>query len=1629
MVAVLVVHDGDRWLPRTLGALAGLDRRPDVVVAVDAGSSDHSGVLLDTAVGTAPVHVVDAVVSGRARDGFGASVRRGLAVADRLREADATVGPAEEWVWLLHDDSAPDPGALDELLSVVRASPTLAVAGCKLLGWDDPRTLVEVGATVSPGGRRLTDVTAGDIDQGQHDARGDVLLVSTAGMLVRRSVLDHVGGFDPAIPLVGDDVDLCMRVRRAGHRVTVVPTATVRHAGALEAGQRPADALHSRLGRRAGSSAPRAGGRVGGLESARRRHWLHSRLVQAPVVLLPLLWLWVLLVAPVRAAAWLLRGHPGRAWAELDATVRLVGRGWRVQSSRWRARRARAVPVQALRLLQRSRSQVLREDLDAWRARRSLRREERAEETEGDVPLEAVESGPVDDDLIDLDLGASGPARRLFGHPLTYLVPLVLLVGALPGVRTLLRPPPVDADGVALPVTDPTAGLDAVELWSRATTGWRDVGMGVVAAADPATAVWAVLTAATSLLTRGALAVATLGDARLAVGLVSPVLALLLAWWALRRLTGSRAAAAAGAATWALLPTTGLLGAVHAGDWLVHALLPLLAVALVGCLGRRPLGSLAAAGLLGTVVVALSPATWPVLLVGAVLVGVVGGPRTFASWRACLPLVAVASPALVWAAWLPALRRDPRVLLVDPASVDPTLVDLPTAAGLVPRLADVPAVLRGDVAASTQAVGLVVAGALALLAVGAVLGALLLVLSLSRRAVPAAWSAALLALVAAATGLVAVLLARGQALQPSLPVSAAALAVGLTVALLVRDLHDPDRPRPRDSGGPRRVVAGVGLTTRWVVPVAVVGTALAVGLLVPAQPLPEGLPSPALVGAQSPQATRTLLLTGSGTTPGVTNQVDWQVVAGQPGPGQASVPTVLAGAPAATRPGERRLADAVSSALGDGTVPGDEVAGALAQVGVGWVVVRDAPTVDVALAQRAGLVRTALEQGRTTWRVDSGATAGALPPTRARVVDATGEDVLALDLRDGVADLPAGTPGRVLALADSSRAGWTATVDGAPLSRTTLDGWAQGFLLPASAGELVVEQPSGAAPGSRVVSVVALAALLLALVWPARRRRPRLQPAPRQVRVSGSGRVRTLRTVGRTALAGAVAVLLLGVLAASTGVGRAPGALSVGRQLDGVPVVATTAGAVGTAVERLAPAAADPVRAAPLVRLATAGSVQTCPTSPRTGASEDPTSGSSSGPASEPLPDAVAGAAATRGLGLQVVRDGDDRGLRLAGCATTAGSSWVLLGGTGVGERPSLVLANPGETGAVVDVRLGGPDGPVETPAATGILVAPGEQTEVALDALAPDLGAVMAHVVARAGTVAVLGSETGLEGLVPQGTDDQTAQVAAAQDLVLPVVRVPASRGTARLVVGSVGDTPAVVTVRTLRAVDPADPEDLAAVEDPDAVDDPDADPAAGAPVVAGDPVVAPAGGVVEVDLSDLEPGTYALRLSADVPLVAAATWSAQRGGAPADGLTGVPRDRVWVQAVPAGSPWSRPVALPLGPLLSQDGAVDGAVLSVLPAGDRATVARLTALDGDGGSLGSTSVAVPAGGAPVELPLPDVLAGVDREALASLEVTSAAGVHLGVRVSLDDADGTLLGATSVPGASGPAPAVRLVRR
>jgi GT2 family glycosyltransferase len=312
VTAVVVGHEGAAWLPRLTEALWALGRRPERLIAVDTGSTDETAELLAT------MPAVEPIVSLSARSGFGTAVARGLEAVG-FAPVPSAVGPygddghmpVVEWLWLLHDDCAPAPKALEHLLLQATLNPETGVWGPKLRLWPRDRELLEVGVTTSLGGRRDTGIENGELDQGQHDQPRNVLAVSSAGMLVRRDVWESLKGFDPRLPMFRDDLDFGWRASRAGFKVGVAPDAVVYHAQAAATGERTL-----------------AGTRRHAYQLD-RSHAYYTVLANAPAKLLPLLILRFLLGTMLRSLWFLLGKTPSGAvdeWTALLGTV-LAG-GW-----------------------------------------------------------------------------------------------------------------------------------------------------------------------------------------------------------------------------------------------------------------------------------------------------------------------------------------------------------------------------------------------------------------------------------------------------------------------------------------------------------------------------------------------------------------------------------------------------------------------------------------------------------------------------------------------------------------------------------------------------------------------------------------------------------------------------------------------------------------------------------------------------------------------------------------------------------------------------------------------------------------------------------------------------------------------------------------------------------------------------------------------------------------------------------------------------------------------------------------------------------------------------------------------------------------------------------------------------
>ena len=202
--AVVISHDSAEFLSRTVAAL---NKQPvSEIIHVETGSA-------------APPENFNAAHFSLSE----ASLAKSLSLAVE-KTADQS-----EWIWILHDDSAPLPGALEALLAVAEVSPSVAVIGPKQVDISDSRIIVQQGLTLTKRGK-LFSLVSHELDQSQHDAMSDVLAVSTAGMLVKKSVWIALGGLADNFAPLAADIDFSMRARAQGHRVVVAPQARVAHA-------------------------------------------------------------------------------------------------------------------------------------------------------------------------------------------------------------------------------------------------------------------------------------------------------------------------------------------------------------------------------------------------------------------------------------------------------------------------------------------------------------------------------------------------------------------------------------------------------------------------------------------------------------------------------------------------------------------------------------------------------------------------------------------------------------------------------------------------------------------------------------------------------------------------------------------------------------------------------------------------------------------------------------------------------------------------------------------------------------------------------------------------------------------------------------------------------------------------------------------------------------------------------------------------------------------------------------------------------------------------------------------------------------------------------------------------------
>ncbi len=221
VVAIVVTTGEGPGLESTLTSLVQQDY-PEMSILVIA----NGGAL-------ATAERVGAVAPGA----FVRSLEENLGFAAAVNSA-AVMVEGSAFFLICHDDVRLDHDVVAIMVETAFRT-NAGIVTPKVVSYHDPLVLVHVGQTCDRFGVVRDRIEDGEVDHGQQDLERDVFVAPGGVTLIRADLFRTLRGFDPVIPLLGEDLDLCWRAQVAGARVVVAPSARIAHRETISTGERP----------------------------------------------------------------------------------------------------------------------------------------------------------------------------------------------------------------------------------------------------------------------------------------------------------------------------------------------------------------------------------------------------------------------------------------------------------------------------------------------------------------------------------------------------------------------------------------------------------------------------------------------------------------------------------------------------------------------------------------------------------------------------------------------------------------------------------------------------------------------------------------------------------------------------------------------------------------------------------------------------------------------------------------------------------------------------------------------------------------------------------------------------------------------------------------------------------------------------------------------------------------------------------------------------------------------------------------------------------------------------------------------------------------------------------------------
>jgi GT2 family glycosyltransferase len=142
----------------------------------------------------------------------------------------AALSRGAEWVFILNEDTVVAPICLTRLVEVGESDSRIGIVGPMVYHHDEPDVIQSAGGRMDRQWRAW-HLAQNEVDQGQFSLPHSVEWISGCAIMVRRSVIEQVGGLDERFFYYWEETEWCLRARGHGWMILHVPKAKLWHKG------------------------------------------------------------------------------------------------------------------------------------------------------------------------------------------------------------------------------------------------------------------------------------------------------------------------------------------------------------------------------------------------------------------------------------------------------------------------------------------------------------------------------------------------------------------------------------------------------------------------------------------------------------------------------------------------------------------------------------------------------------------------------------------------------------------------------------------------------------------------------------------------------------------------------------------------------------------------------------------------------------------------------------------------------------------------------------------------------------------------------------------------------------------------------------------------------------------------------------------------------------------------------------------------------------------------------------------------------------------------------------------------------------------------------------------------------